>query len=62
MPASFFIDSARNDITVGYDLYDIQPYACGIPTVVLPIFWLSKHVELTPYAKRLFGPDSYIKE
>ncbi len=62
MPASFFIDSARNDITVGYDLYDIQPYACGIPSVVLPIFWLSKHVNLTPYAKRLFGPDSYIKE
>ena len=53
---------ARNDITVSYDLYHIQPYACGIPSVVLPIFWLSKHVELTPYAKRLFGPDSYIKE
>ncbi len=62
MPASFFIDSARNNITVSYDLYHIQPYACGIPSVVLPIFWLSKHVELTPYAKRLFGPDSYIKE
>lgn len=62
MPASFFVDSARNNITVSYDLYHIQPYACGIPSVVLPIFWLSKHVELTPYAKRLFGPDSYIKE
>lgn len=62
MPASFFIDSARNNITVSYDLYHIQPYACGIPSVVLPIFWLSKHVELTPYAKRLFGPESYIKE
>jgi hypothetical protein len=62
MPADFFIDSARNNITVSYDLYHIQPYACGIPSVVLPIFWLSKHVSLTPYAKRLFGPDSYIKE
>ena len=62
MPASFFVDSARNNITVSYDLYHIQPYACGIPSVVLPIFWLSKHVELTPYAKRLFGPESYIKE
>ncbi len=62
MPASFFIDSARNNITVSYDLYHIQPYACGIPSVVLPIFWLSKHVELTPYAKRLFGPDSYLPD
>lgn len=61
MPASFFIDSARNNITVSYDLYHIQPYACGIPSVVLPIFWLSKHVPLTPYAKRLFGPDSYVE-
>ena len=60
MPASFFIDSARNNITVSYDLYHIQPYACGIPSVVLPIFWLSKHVALTPYAKRLFGPDSHL--
>ena len=56
MPRNFTIDSARNSITVTYSLYDIQPYACGIPSVVLPIFWLSKHVGLTPYAKRLFGP------
>jgi hypothetical protein len=62
MPQNFIIDSARNSITVVYDLYEIQPYACGIPSVILPIFWLSKHVELTPYAKRIFGPDSYIKE
>ena len=47
--------------TVSYDLYHIQPYACGIPSVVLPIFWLSKHVSLTPFAKRLFGPDSYVE-
>ena len=60
MPADFFVDSARNNITVSYDLYHIQPYACGIPSVVLPIFWLSKHVALTPYAKRLFDPDSYL--
>ena len=60
MPADFFVDSARNNITVSYDLYHIQPYACGIPSVVLPIFWLSKHVALTPYAKRLFGPGSHL--
>ena len=62
LPRNFTIDSARTSITVTYSLYDIQPYACGIPSVVLPIYWLSKHVELTPYAKRLFGPGSYIKE
>ena len=62
MPASFFIDSTHSGITVVYGLYEVQPYACGIPSVVLPIFWLSKHVELTPYAKRLFGPGSYIEE
>ena len=62
LPRNFTIDSARNSITVTYSLYDIQPYACGIPSIVLPIYWLSKHVELTPYAKRLFGSGSYIKE
>lgn len=62
MPTDFFIDSTRSTIVVSYDLYHIQPYACGIPSVVLPVFWLSKHVELTPYAKRLFGPGSYLPE
>ncbi len=56
MPGNFIIDSARNNITVVYALYEITPYCCGIQSVVLPIFWLSKHVPLTPYAKRLFGP------
>lgn len=62
LPANFTIDSARNGITVVYGLYEIQPYACGIPSVELPIFWLSKHVGLTPYAKRLFGPGSYLPD
>jgi hypothetical protein len=64
MPSSynFFIDSTRSTINIVYELYHITPYCCGIQTVVLPIFWLSKHLTLTPYAKRLFGPDSYIKE
>ncbi len=61
MPGNFIVDSARNNITVVYGLYEIAPYACGIQSVVLPIFWLSKHVALTPYAKRLFGPESYIE-
>ena len=55
LPSNFVIDTARNDITVLYGLYEIAPYACGIQEVKLPIFWLSKHVSLTPYAKRLFG-------
>ena len=61
LPRNFTIDSARNSIIVYYGLYEITCYACGIQEVVLPIFWLSKHVPLTPYAKRLFGPDSYIE-
>lgn len=62
MPTDFFIDSARTSIVVGYGLYHITPYACGIPYVVLPIYWLSKHVPLSPYAKRLFGPGSYLPD
>ena len=61
LPQNFTIDSARNGIIVLYGLYEITPYACGIQSVVLPIFWLSKHVPLTPYAKRLFGPGCSIE-
>ena len=61
MPDNFVVDSARNSITVVYSLYEIAPYACGIQSVVLPIFWLSKHVPLTPYAKRLFGPGCSVE-
>jgi hypothetical protein len=61
LPRNFLVDSARNNITVFYGLYEITPYCCGIQGVVLPIFWLSKHVPLTPYTKRLFGPESYIE-
>lgn len=60
LPRNFTIDSARNGILVYYGLYEITPYACGIQAVTLPIFWLSKHVPLTPYAKRLFGPGCSI--
>ena len=61
LPHNYTIDSARNSIIVYYGLYEITCYACGIQEVTLPIFWLSKHVPLTPYAKRLFGPDSYFQ-
>jgi hypothetical protein len=44
--------SPRNDIT------NLR----GIPAVAMPIFWLSKHAELSPYAKRIFGPGSYLPE
>ena len=55
VPEDFFIDSTRSTITLVYQLYEIAPYACGIQNIVLPIFWLSKHIPLTPYAKELFG-------
>ena len=61
LPRNFTVDSARNGITVYYGLYEITPYACGIQAVTLPIFWLSKHVPLTSYAKGLFGPESYVE-
>ena len=57
---NFFIDSTRSTITLVYQQYDITPYACGLPSVVMPIFWLSKHTELTPYAKKLFNKGSGI--
>ena len=57
---NFFIDSSRSCIVLVYPLYEIACYASGIQSVVLPIFWLSKHIELTPYAKELFGEGSYL--
>ena len=55
VPDNFFIDSTRSVINLVFQVYDIAPYACGIQTVCLPIFWLSKHIPLTPYCKELFG-------
>lgn len=51
----FYIDGTRSTIVLIYQIYDITPYACGTQEVVLPIFWLSKHRKLTPYAKEIFG-------
>lgn len=61
VPSDFTIDSTRSTITLVYQVYDIASYADGIQEIVLPIFWLSKHIPLTPYAKRIFGPESYIE-
>ena len=58
MPDCFFIDSTRSVITAVYNQYSVQPYACGPLYVQMPIFWLSKHIPLTPYAKEIFGPDA----
>ncbi|MBQ3948886.1 MAG: DUF3298 domain-containing protein, partial [Bacteroidales bacterium] len=55
IPADFTIDSTRSTITLVYQVYEIASYADGIQEIVLPIFWLSKHIPLTPYAKSLFG-------
>lgn len=60
VPRDFYIDSTRSVIYLVFQLYDIAPYACGIQTVSLPIFWLSKHTPLTPYCKELFGPGCSI--
>ena len=61
VPPDFTIDSTRSTITLVYQVYEIASYADGIQEIVLPIFWLSKHIPLTPYAKRIFGPESYIE-
>ena len=55
IPEDFLIDSTRSTIILVYQIYEVAPYACGIQSIVLPIFWLSKHIPLTPYAKELFG-------
>ena len=55
LPEDFYIDSTRSTITLVYQVYEIACYACGTQEVVLPIFWLSKHRNLTPYAKEIFG-------
>lgn len=62
VPDNFFIDSTRSTITVVFQQYDIAPYAFGLQSVVLPIYWLSKHRQLTPYAKKVFGEESYVRE
>lgn len=60
VPDEFVIDSTRSTIVLYYQVYEIACYASGAQAVVLPVFWLSKHLELTPYAKRLFGPTAYL--
>lgn len=60
IPDDFLIDSTRSVITLVYQVYDIACYAAGMQFVDLPIFWLSKHIPLTPYAKELFGPGCSI--
>lgn len=61
VPDNFIIDSTRSTIYVLYQQYDITPYACGIQEVKLPISWLAKHLEFTPYAKKIFRKDKIKK-
>ncbi len=58
IPSDFYIDSTRSTITLIYQIYEIACFACGTQEVILPIFWLSKHRNLTPYAKEIFGEES----
>lgn len=54
VPVDYLIDSTFSTITVVYPLYSVAPYACGIQSVVLPSYWLAKHIPFTPYGKELF--------
>ena len=58
-PDGFTIDSTRSVVTAHFNPYSAQPYACGMLFVDMPIYWLSKHLQLTPYGKEIFGPESY---
>lgn len=55
---NFYIDSSRSTLQLVYQPGEIAPEDCGIQTVVVPVFWLSKHLKLTHYGKDLFGPGS----
>lgn len=59
---NFFIDSTHSAIYIGYTPYDITPYACGMQWVCLPIYWLSKHTSLTPYAKKILESGCLVKD
>lgn len=54
VPVDYLVDSTFSTITVVYQLYEVAPYACGIQSVVLPVYWLAKHVPFTAYGKELF--------
>lgn len=59
---NFYIGNDRSNITLRYLEYEIAPYCEGPTDVVMPIYWLSKHNQLTEYGKRVFGEGSYLKE
>lgn len=54
VPVDYLVDSTFSTITVVYQLYEVAPYACGIQSVVLPAYWLAKHVPFTALGKELF--------
>lgn len=60
-PDGFFIDNTRSMIVAYFNPGRVQYPICGTLEVVMPVFWLSKHIPLSDYAKELFGPDSYIE-
>lgn len=53
--STFFIDASLGKIVLVYQPYEIMSYAAGLQHLELPVRWLSEQVELTPYAKQLFG-------
>lgn len=62
VPDNYFIDDTRSCITLVFQPNTIAPESCGLPQIILPIFWLSKHTPLTQYAKNYFGEGSYLPE
>ena len=60
-PDGFFIDNTRSVIVAYFNPGHVQYPICGTLEVIMPVFWLSKHIPLSEYAKELFGPDSYIE-
>lgn len=62
VPDNYYIDDTRSCITLVFQPNTIAPDSCGLPQIILPIFWLSKHTPLTQYAKNYFGEGSYLPE
>lgn len=54
-PDGFYLDSTRSQLGVYYNIYNAQPYACGMLFVDMPIDWLKNQVTLTAYGKEILG-------
>lgn len=53
-PDGFTLDSTCSVITAYFNIYTVQPYACGMLFVDMPVSWLDAQAVLTPYGKKVF--------